>query len=200
MESNYSYYFLSKTAIEIWQKKDTASQNKMFECLYKIHKEAFFRRVIFRHSFIHESILKELAENAFLTAWESFNNNGKAGKIIFAGNEYTGYFYIVFKNHYLKLLQKENTKALNKNEFEKIQHDTFESRSEKNDGFSARTQMVLSKMSPDCRDLLNWKHIEGMSHDEIAKRKNINRDSSIKMVSRCGKRFLETYKTMQNDK
>ncbi|HLK29915.1 MAG TPA: sigma-70 family RNA polymerase sigma factor [Puia sp.] len=193
MEINCSHYFLSETALAIWQQNDLLGEKQMFECLYKVNKETFFRRVIFRHSTIKDDILGELAENAFLSAWEAFNENGKAGKIKFASREHTGYFFIVFKNHYLKLLEKENRQEKAKKEIlkeqflaeEEIKHDAF--------SFSHKVQKALNKISPDCKDLLRWKHIEGLSHDEIAAKRNINRSSSIKMLSRCGKRFLEIY-------
>jgi hypothetical protein len=44
--------------------------------------------------------------------------------------------------------------------------------------------------------MLIWKHILGLTHDEIARRKNIARSSSIKMLSRCGRRFGEIWRDM----
>ncbi len=193
MEINCSYYFLSETALEIWQRNDGAGEQQMFECLYKVNREPFFRRVVYRHSIIKEDILNELAENAFLSAWVAFNENGKSGKIKFASREHTGYFFIVFKNHYLKLLEKENRVEKMKKDIQKEQTDVEDKNDDVTDMSSRRVQKALSKISADCKDLLTWKHIDGLSHDEIAERRNINRSSSIKMLSRCGKRFLELY-------
>src|SRR5882762_3734800 len=121
METGYAHYFLSNTAMEIWQKADIEGQNKMFACLYEIHKESYFRRVIFKNSSIPEYRFRELAENAFLIAWEVFNKNGSAGKISFSSTEYTGFFFIIFKRTYLKIIGKELRQLSAEKEFGKAQ-------------------------------------------------------------------------------
>src|ERR1700743_487123 len=100
-------YFLSNTALQIWQRNDIDGQNRMFSCLSQIHKEGFFRRVIYRNKSGDDSMNRDLAESAFLNAWETFNNNGKAGKVQFSQAVYTGYFYIAFKRSYLKMIGGE---------------------------------------------------------------------------------------------
>ncbi|MBS1597426.1 MAG: sigma-70 family RNA polymerase sigma factor [Bacteroidetes bacterium] len=199
-ETGCSYYFLSTTAIDIWQKKDIEGQNRMFACLYENHKENYFRRVIFKNSVVPEYKFREFAENAFLKAWESFNENGKAGKINFSNPDYVGFFFIIFKRTYLKIIGKELLRTNAEKEFGMNQHSSEENDLElkKNDFFSPKMQMVLNKMSENCKQLLIWRHIEGLSHDEIAKRKEINRSSSIKIISRCGKRFFDIWKNHLN--
>ena len=196
METTCGHYFLSETANGIWATGDAVGQNRMFECLYETHRDAYFRRVIFKNSIIPEYRFRELAENAFLKAWELFNENGKAGKIHFSGREYTGFFFIIFKRTYLKLVAKEMRLAYAETDFGLLQRPVSEPTGEikKNDFFSTRTQLVLNKISSNCRQLLIWRHIENLSHDEIAARKKINRQSSIKIVSRCGKRFFDIWK------
>lgn len=200
METGCGHYFLSNTAMEIWQKGDMEGQNRMFACLYKIHKESYFRRVIFKNSIIPEYKFREFAENAFLKAWEAFNESGRAGKISFSSTEYTGFFFIIFKRTYLKILGKELRQANAEQEFGKVQPGASEPAIEtkKNEFFSPRTQNALNKMSENCKQLLIWRHIEGLSHDEIARRKEINRESSIKIVSRCGKRFFDIWRNSMN--
>ncbi|MDR3714522.1 MAG: hypothetical protein P4L51_17045 [Puia sp.] len=197
METDCSYYFLSDTAIRIWKGADIEGQNRMFECLYSVHKASFFRQVIFKKSRIPEHRLEEFAETAFLVAWESFNERGKAGKISLSSPEYTGFFFWAFKNNYLKLFEKELKRVLAEKEFGKDQPETEAASFELKPAglLSPATEKVLLKISPDCRQLLTWRYMQGVSHDEIAKRKAIARLSSIKMISRCKKRFLEIWRS-----
>jgi hypothetical protein len=143
-------------------------------------KESWFRRVVYKNKEIGDSVLRELAEAALLRTWELFNDNGRQGKPGFDKMEYTSYLFVAFKGNYLESLEKE----LRRVEVEKESGD--------------RAQSALSRISPDCRQLLVWKHIEGLSHDEIARRKNINRSSSIKMLSRCGRRFSEIWRDINH--
>ena len=197
MSNDPEYYFLSSTAQNIWRSDDTEGQQKMFECLVKTRKDIFFRRVIYKSKKIPEYKLVDIAENVLMATWEAFNKNGRAGKIIFSAKDYTSYLFIAFKNNFLKALERElkyisAEKAFGslQNSFDEVVHD--ESRTEL---FSSKTKMILGSISPDCKQLLIWKHVEGLTHDEIAARKNINRNSSIKMVSRCSRRFFEKWQT-----
>lgn len=194
--SDCSYYFLSSTAIGIWQNDDQEGQKNMFACLSAIYKDPWFHRVIFKSSEIPNDVLKDLAENVFLATWEKFNENGKAGKLQFDKPEYTSYLFTAFKGNYLKALQKELKQAKAEQEFGSRQ--TAGNTYPEEAFFSDRTRKALDQLSPDCRQLLIWKHIEGLSHDEIALRKNVQRSSSIKMVSRCGRRFIELWRTKTN--
>ena len=83
METDCDYYFLSKTAIEIWQKNDIRSQDRMYECLTSEHKKSFFKQVIFKSKIVPEHRLTEIAESVFITTWVTFNSKGKAGEIVF---------------------------------------------------------------------------------------------------------------------
>lgn len=197
-ETDCSYYFLSKTAIQLWQKDDVSGQNRMYECLAAMYKESFFKQVIFKSKTVPEYRLVEIAENVFITTWLTFNTKGKAGEIEFKSSEYTGFFYTIFKRNYIKFSEKEVRQADAEKEFGNMHTAESEMAADKDDIFSSRTQRTLHKISPDCKQLLIWKHIEGLSHDEIAKRKNINRISSIKMVSRCGRRFLAIWRLNKN--
>ena len=55
--------------------------------------------------------------------------------------------------------------------------------------FSSRTQKTLREITPDCKQLLMWKHIEGLSHDEIAERKNIKQ----KLLYKNGKQLWKAF-------
>ena len=79
-----------------------------------------------------------------------------------------------------------------------ITHGAAESGLPSDSFLPERTGIALSRLSADCRQLLLWKHVEGLSHDEIARRKQIARSSSIKMVSRCGRRFVEIWRSLVN--
>jgi RNA polymerase sigma factor (sigma-70 family) len=207
-EMDRGYYFLSSTAMEIWQKDDGGGQQKMFTWLSVTHKEPWFRRVIYSSSDISGSELRDLAENVFLGTWETFNRNGKAGKLRFDKPEYTSYLFTAFKGNYLKSLQKELMRVKAEREFGRMLVTGGQEQGVLQDAplwdgiasgeaaFSARTRKALELLSPDCRQLLLWKHVEGLSHDEIAQRKNISRSSSIKMVSRCGRRFWEIWREL----
>jgi hypothetical protein len=201
MGKDSGYYFLSSTAQKLWKNNDLSGQNKMLACLAETHKESFFNRVIYKTKTVPEYMLLELAENVFLNTWETFNKKGIAGKMNIAGIEYTGLFYIMFKRAYLKERGKAIRQSKEENEYGKMQSPDIENAGfeiKKDETFSAIVQRALNKISPDCKDLLMWKHVEGLSHDEIAARRKINRDSSIKMLSHCGKRFREIYSDHKN--
>jgi DNA-directed RNA polymerase specialized sigma24 family protein len=198
IETDCNAYFLSNTAMLIWQKNDINGQNRMFSCLSGVHKGGYFRRVIFKSKHVDETICQELAENAFLSTWETFNNNGKAGKLRFTQTQYTGYFYTAFKGNYLKLLGAELRKYEAEKEFSQGEPIIQEAIVETDALLKARVRNTLDKMSPDCKKLLKWKLMEGLSHDMIAQRKNITRDSSIKMLSRCVGRFIKNWSGSRN--
>jgi hypothetical protein len=187
-----NHYFLSTTAIEIWQNDDTHGHNRMYNCLVKMHKENFFKSVIFKSTMVPEHISFEIAENVFSTSWVDFNIKGKAGQIIFEKAVYTGLFYTIFKRNYLKQIKIEMRNIQAEKEYRNSK-ETSEMPIDKIDIFSPRTLAALNKISPNCKQMLIWKHIDGLSHDEIALKKIIDRESSIKMVSRCGKDFLKKW-------
>jgi DNA-directed RNA polymerase specialized sigma24 family protein len=195
-----SFYFLSSTAKKFWEKNDLEGQNKMFAFLVKVHKDSFFRRVTYVTGSVPDYLLTEMAENVFLSTWETFNKKGIANEIKITGIEYTGFFYIMFKRAYLKALEKMIRQSKQEYEYGLMQSSDTESIPEinTNEAYSVRVQKALNKISPDCKDLLLWKHVDGLSHDEIASRRKIDRDSSIKMLSRCGKRFREFYSEYKN--
>jgi DNA-directed RNA polymerase specialized sigma24 family protein len=189
------YYFLGSTAIAIWQQDDREGQDRMLVCLSTVYRQAWFERVIFNSSVLSDEALRDMAATVFLSTWEHFNAQGKAGKLSFDKLEYTSYLFTAFKGNYLKALQKE----LRRVEAEKAfgGHDAAAGSGLAADSFlPERTAKALSRLSADCRQLLLWKHVEGLSHDEIAHRKQIARSSSIKMVSRCGRRFMEIWREM----
>ena len=195
--SDCGYYFLSSTAIAIWQQGDREGEDKMLVCLSTVYRQAWFDRVIFNSNALSGETLRDMAENVFLSTWEHFNAQGKAGKLRFDKPEYTSYLFTAFKGNYLKALQKELRRVEAEKEFggsylaaeTGVPMDSF---------LLERTAKALSRLSADCRQLLLWKHVEGLSHDEIARRKQIARSSSIKMVSRCGRRFMEIWRSLVN--
>jgi DNA-directed RNA polymerase specialized sigma24 family protein len=201
-EQDCGHYFLSSTAADIWKRGDDIGSGRMLACLSAIHKESYFRRVVYKSRLIDGMVLLELAETVFLQTWEVFNKRGREGRLKLDGPEYTAYFFTAFKGNYLKSLEKELRRVTAEKEFGSWQPADGEAEGagraggEGGDVLSARTQKALNKLSPDCRQLLVWKHIGGLSHDEIARRKNINRSSSIKMLSRCGRRFSEIWRHM----
>jgi DNA-directed RNA polymerase specialized sigma24 family protein len=200
MGTDCDYFFLSSTAKEMWKTNDEIGLNKMFACLVKIYKESFFRRVIYKTKNVPEYMLHELAENVFVSAWESFNKKGITGETEIAGIEYTGFLFTIFKRAYLKGLEKAIRQSKEENLYGRMQSQDTETDFgiKKDESFSVRAQKTLNKISPDCKDLLIWKHVQGLSHDEIAARRKIDRDSSIKMLSRCAKRFREIYADFKN--
>jgi hypothetical protein len=193
MKVDCNYYFLSETALQIWQRNDGSGQKKMYDCLTAIHKPAFFRQVIFKNGKVPEHRLLQLAEDTFETTWENFTIKGMAGDFIFKKTEYTGLFYTIFKRSYIRDFEKEIEKVNAEIEFYKNHPANGKAPMDTDDTFSPRTQRALNKMSLSCKQLLIWKHIEGLSHDEIAVKKKIDRIYSIKMVSRCGRQFLKLW-------
>jgi DNA-directed RNA polymerase specialized sigma24 family protein len=181
-------YFLSSVALQIWQRNDEDGQNRMLTCLSQVHKEGFFRRVIYKNRY-SDSVNNELAENAFLMAWESFNINGKAGKISLTEKQYTGYFYIAFKRTYLKLVGTELKKHGAEKEFSLMGDSSYDAIMENEQVVRERVQRTLQKMGANCRKMLEWKFMEGASHDVIAQRRNITRKSSINTLFRCVAEF-----------
>ncbi|MDQ6763420.1 MAG: hypothetical protein M3015_12440 [Bacteroidota bacterium] len=200
MQADCDHYFLSKTAVEIWQKDDAKGQSKMYDCLKNVYKESFFRQVVFKSKTVPYYRLTEIAESVFNSAWTNITLKGKEGKIVFEEPEYTGFFYTVFKRNYLKLSAKEIKYAEIENKYRQGQETKTEMKTDADKGelFSPETQRAMNKISPNCRQLLMWKHIDGLSHDEIAGMKNIDRDSSIKMVSRCGQQLLQILRDNRN--
>lgn len=196
MEMDCSYYFLTGTALEIWRTGDKEGENRMMKCLYEMREEKFFSRVIYPNGRVARERITELAETAFQTAWEAFTNDGRAGKNRTNDRQYTGYFFGIFRFKFLRLLEDEQARRAAEEEFD-LRHagdepPGFEIRTESM--YSPRVQRLLDKISPDCRQLLIWRYVEGLSHDAIAEKKKIERDSSIKMISRCKKRFLNGWR------
>ena len=191
--------------MEIWKRGDDSGLGRMLACLSAVHKESWFRRVVYKSGLIDGAVLREMAESVFLQTWEMFNQRGREGRLRLDGLEYTAYLFIAFKGNYLKTLEKELRRVVAEKEFGSRQPAVGEAEGVGGadgggggDLFSVRTQQALNKISPDCRQLLIWKHIGGWSHDEIARRKNINRSSSIKMLSRCGRRFSEIWRGIRH--
>src|ERR1700761_3184768 len=106
-EKDCDHYFLSSTAVRIWQSGDEEGQRQMFACVSTIHKPAYFQRVVYRNKAIDDTVLLEMAENVFLQTWETFNANGRLGRIQLEQDRYTPYLFFAFKGNYLKSLTKE---------------------------------------------------------------------------------------------
>jgi DNA-directed RNA polymerase specialized sigma24 family protein len=187
------HYFLTATAREVWLRGEKEEEDKLLEALYRIRREKYFPRVIYPNGRVVVERMLELAEAAFLRAWEDFSRDGRAGKNKTAERSYVWYFFGIFRNKFLNLLAEEQVRLLAEVEFGN--RYSTESMAEFEIGkpalFSAATEAVLRETGENCRELLIWRFAEGLSHDEIARRREMTRDSSIKMVARCKKRFLE---------
>lgn len=192
-EQECGYYLLSSTAMDVWKRGDVDGIGRMMVCVAAVHKESFFRRVIYRSSLVAPEALRELAETIFWETWERFNERGREGMLRLDGREYAGYLFTAFKGNYLKGLEREVRRAVAEGESRNF---GVGEEGEGEGEWAERARKALERMSPDCRRLLVWKHIAGLTHDEIARRKNINRSSSIKMLSRCGKRFSEIWRDL----
>ena len=196
MDRNYSYYFLRETAISVWKDGDTDTQNKMLVNLIKLHKENWFKRVIYTKGFIAVWKLREFAEDAFEMAWEKFNERGKAGTLIIKNSQYLNLFYGIFRHTFLKLLEQEKKYLIAeqvyfKNEMWENEHADY---LEEAENIFVHVQNVLNKMNTNCAELIQWRYKQRLSFDEIALRKKIKRKSCIKILSRCKKSFMEIYK------
>ncbi len=194
MERDCSFYFLSNTLLQAWRNDDTAILNEMFICVTNIHKENWFRRVIYANAKIAQWRLREIAENAFLYAWVELNEDGKAGKIVFKKVEYTGLLYRIFQRKYRKEFQKQMKEEYGKNEYINRQPKESENLAEDNQLDKIRARQVLLLLGTECSELMQWRYIEGVSYDEIAKRKLIKEESCKQNLFRCKKRFLELWK------
>ena len=197
-DTDCGYYFLSSTAIAIWQQDDREGEGKMLGCLSTVYRQIWFERVIFTSSALSGEALRDMAENVFLSTWEYFNAQGKAGKLRFDKPEYTAYLFTAFKGNYLKALQRELRRVDAERAFGGSHLAVAETSLHVDSLPLERMAKTLDRLSPDCRQLLLWRHVEELSHDEIASRKQIARSSSIKMVSRCGRRFVEIWRTIVN--
>jgi DNA-directed RNA polymerase specialized sigma24 family protein len=212
-DQDCGYYLLTSTANEIWKQGDEAGLGKMLACVAAVHKESFFRRVIYKSRLVEPVMLRELGENVFLQTWEVFIRRGREGSLRLEAKEYAGYLFVAFKGNYLKALERELNRVAAEREFGEAEDvagsagapafaDGLVVRPANEPGewgesaWRERTRRALGRISSDCRQLLIWRHVEGLSHDEIAQRKHINRSSSIKMVSRCGRRFAEIWREL----
>jgi DNA-directed RNA polymerase specialized sigma24 family protein len=187
------YYFLTATAQEIWLRGVKEEEDKLLEALYRIRKEKYFPRVIYLNGRVATERMMELAEAAFLRAWEDFSRDGRARKNKTKERSYVWYFFGIFRYKFLDLLGEEQVRLQAEAEFGS--RYSVESVAEFEIGrpalFSAAIEAVLRETGENCRELLIWRFAERLSHDEIARRRAMTRDSSIKMVARCKKRFLE---------
>ena len=191
MKTDCNYYFLTSTAKQIWISNDTQGESRMFECLSSVHKNSFFNKVIFKDGIVPEFKSKEFAEDAFVLTWQQLREKGRQGNFSIEQDEYTWYFFRSFKFNYLKQLEKEIKLQKAIKDYGKDIKD--KSYSEKDNSFSWRTQSVLDKLSEGCRQLIIWKYVENLSHDEIAEKRNIARKTSITLVSRCSKKFWDIW-------
>lgn len=187
------HYFLTATAREVWLRGEKEEEDKLLEALYRIRREKYFPRVIYPNGRVASERMMELAEAAFLRAWEDFSRDGRAGKNKTTERSYVWYFFGIFRYKFLNLLAEEQVRLRAEAEFGN--RYSAESRTEFEIGkpalFSAATEAILRETGENCRELLIWRFAEELSHDEIARRREMTRDSSIKMVARCKKRFLE---------
>ncbi|HTJ11639.1 MAG TPA: hypothetical protein VL547_06430 [Dinghuibacter sp.] len=193
MEKDPEYYLTTETAVRICRQGDKEGMQHMLASLSRLHKASFFRRVVFAQASIPPVLLEELAENVFLQTWETFVRKLADGSLIVGSPEYTGLFFVMFKRGYLRELGKELRRVRVENEYGR---SPMGAESPTDEAFSLRTRQALEKIGENCRQLLTWRYIEGLSHDAIAVRKRIDRASSIKMVSRCGRRFAELWRSI----
>lgn len=192
MEKDPGYYLLTETAKRICRQGDRDGLQKMLTSLTGLHKASFFRRVVFAQPSIPPVLLEELAETVFLQTWETFVRKIGEGSLEVQSPDYTGLFFVMFKRSYLKELGKEIRRVRVEKEYEYTRSSAGPGRTE-DESFSLRTRQALGGIGENCRQLLTWRYVEGLSHDAIAERKQIDRASSIKMVSRCGRRFSELW-------
>ncbi len=199
MKQACSHYFLSSTALHIWEMHDRNGENQMLACLIAEKKSPWFDRVIFKSGTVPEWQLQELAEDAFVATCEWFIRNGRAGTIHIEKTEYTGLLFTIFKRLYIKLIEKQIVlEAKEKYGIEQAAGGhTAEDRPATGAVFSPETQTVLNKLSAPCKELMQWRYEEAISYDEIAIRKGISREYCIKMMFRCKQYFLKQWKIIK---
>lgn len=194
------YYFLTETAVAAWTNNDNHTQNEMLLCITKLHKENWFKSVIYKNGFLAEWKLKEFAENAFLFSWEKFNEDGMAGRSNVQSKEYTNYLYKMFRNTFLKTLEKARKNTTDE-KFFGIEEVTTSSASEETEAREITitiTRKVLAMMEDNCVEIIGWRYLKKLSFDEIARRKGIKRESCIQSLWRCKKQFIELYVNNKN--
>jgi hypothetical protein len=173
----------------------------MYVCLCAIREEKFFPLVVYGGGTITEAKKTELAEEAFHDAWADFNNQGRAGRNNIKEATYTWYFFGVFRQKFLRLFKQELKKAEIEAVFGKQLHndDPVAAEIHKYGMDLPEIQAALQRVGSNCQELLTWKFKDKLNHDVIAQRKNILRQESIQMVSRCKVRFLEIWRGSRND-
>ena len=196
MNNGLELYSLTAFIMKVWETSDEEGRSAAWKYLNEIEKPKWFRRVIFKHSKLSYEDLVDIAEDAFITAWDSFDKNGKLGKIKIEEPTYIGYLFRSFKNNFLKGLEKRQRGLSAEEEFgiEKNSEHSVDINRESIDFFSPKTTKCLQSLSPDARTLLIWKHVDGKSYTEIALLKGIERDSVIKLASRYKQQFIELWK------
>lgn len=185
MVQDLEYYLTKEAAAAICSRGDREGLAKMFSALATLRKDWFFRRVIFTRPDIPRIFLEELAEEAFLRTWDVFVERVGDGRLLLKAPDYSELFFTMFKRRYWRLLAVERNRIDAERGFG---HGPLDMPS-RDEAMSFRTLQALNKLGDKCRELLIWRYVEDLSHDDIAARRNIDRSSSIKMVSRCGQRF-----------
>ena len=195
MALDCGYYLLSSTAIEFWSDNNQAGLDQMLICLSKTHKDEFLKRLIYQQDQVSVVVQQALAETAFYTTWATFVEDGKNGKIHLGQPEYVGYFFSMLKTQYLRSLANEIRESQGEREYIRRQDHVFDlfKSLDKQEEIRQQINEALDQLGERCKQLLTWRHMEGLSHDEISKRLNVSRDSTIKMVSRCGKKFIDVW-------
>jgi hypothetical protein len=196
MEQDSGHFLKTATALKIWQEDDVAGEASMYKCLL-LEKDGFFRRVIYKNGKIHEDVLNDIAETAFTDAWLDIRRRAKGGQLVIKEATVIGYFYITFRNSYLRLVDQEEKRKKKEKDSADGKPTVGHNTKEENDALKAKIQIVFGKMGKVCRELLGWRYDDDLSIDDIAdlKKGEIKRENVIKMLSRCRKQFL----TIWND-
>ncbi len=196
MRNGSELYSLTAYIMKVWENADEAGRAMVWNYLHETQKPIWFKRVIFKHSQISYEDLHDIAEDTFITSWNSFESSGRLGKLNIEEPSYLGYLFRSFKNNFLKgLARRQKALAAEKEYGRDATHEPPPSSSiDQVDFFSPRTARCLQQLSPDGRQLLIWRHVDGKTYDEIAALKNIERESAIKLASRYKQQFLELWK------
>lgn len=172
-----------------FQQQMTTQINRLLGCIYTCWQHRFVRwaqmAYATRPGYDHH-VMERNATDAFVEAIDIFQQKATGGKLTDRGAILQTVVWTFCQNSLNNHLRKAAVQTRYFKPLDTEQYDNHPG-STPNEPTDEQEKLhkALRQMNPKCRQLIEWRHLEGRSIDEIAAAENINKASVSNKLSKC---------------
>ncbi|MBS1610097.1 MAG: sigma-70 family RNA polymerase sigma factor [Bacteroidetes bacterium] len=168
--------------------------DQIISCFYSCYQSRFVQWAKITYQRYPEDMIEFAASNSFTDGVLKFKEAASRGELYQSNASVKTILFHYCRNILLAHLTKENRLAKKNKKLESLfpgEANTGETENEIKEKRHAVIMLALAKLSADDRQIIQWRHLEEKSNDEIARLLAITVASATNRIYRCMQRLRE---------